>query len=201
VRSLSNVFAERVQLSIAPDPDIRIESVFKLAPSPQPLPLDQGNIPLGGLQLNRVISVLIQLELPANLEVGFRSIARLVASGDIFANGLQKYQALSDISIEINNNPPPEDPPSAILDALGKLTLYRMQERAQEALEAGDIREATRRLETLATRLLELGEKELAQQALAEAQQVAYTAGLSDKGRKTLKYQTRHLLLGAQGGE
>ncbi|MFQ3568052.1 MAG: VWA domain-containing protein [Aggregatilineales bacterium] len=201
VRSLSNVFAERVQLSIAPDPDVRIESIFKLAPSPQPLPLDQGNILLGGLQFNRVISVLIQLELPANLAVGFRSIARLVASGDIFANGLQKYQALSDISIEINNNPPPEDPPSAILDALGKLTLYRMQERAQEALEAGDIREATRRLEILATRLLELGEKELAQQALAEAQQVAYTAGLSDKGRKTLKYQTRHLLLGAQGGE
>jgi hypothetical protein len=36
-------------------------------------------------------------------------------------------------------------------------------------------------------------------QARAEAQQVAYTSSLSDKGRKALKFQTRYLL--ATGGE
>jgi Ca-activated chloride channel family protein len=70
-----------------------------------------------------------------------------------------------------------------------------MQERAQEALERGDIQEATRRLENLATRLMELKQPELAQQARAEAQQVAYTNSLSDKGRKALKFHTRQLLL------
>src|SRR5690606_33697858 len=201
VRNLSNIFAERVTLSVAPDPNIRLESAFKLTPNPQPLSVDEGSIPLGSLQLNRTISVLLQFEMPPNLSEEFHTVARLVSSGDILANRLQKYQVLSDFSVEVTQNPAPEDPPSAILDALGKLTLYRMQERAQEALEAGDIREATRRLENLATRLLELGEPELAQQARNEAQQVAYTYNLTDKGRKTLKYQTRTLLLGASAGD
>lgn len=196
VRSLSNAFAERVRLSVAPDPDIRLESAFKLAPHPQPLPIDEGYIPLGSLQANRLISVLLQFQLPENLSLGFRSIARLVSAGDILMNPRQAFQSLSDFSIEVTDQPPSEDPPMAILDALGKLTLYRMQERAQEALTTGDIREATRRLENLATRLLAMGEEELAYQARAEARRVAHTSNLSDAGRKTLKYQTRFLLLG-----
>jgi Ca-activated chloride channel family protein len=196
VRNLSNAFAERVRLSVAPDPDVQLESAFKLAPHPQPLATTDGYIQLGSLQANRLISVLFQFQMPANMTSGFRSIARLAASGDILTNRQQAFQAFSDISLEITEDPPPEDPPMAILDALGKLTLYRMQERAQEALESGDIKEATRRLENLATRLLAMGEEDLASQAMAEARRVAHTSNLSDKGRKTLKYQTRSLLLG-----
>jgi len=196
VRNLSNAFAERVRISVAPDPDVKLESAFKLAPHPQPLTADENYIQLGSLQANRLISVLFQFQLPANMPFGFRSVARLVSQGDILANQQQMFQALSDISLEITDQPPPEDPPIAILDALGKLTLYRMQERAQEALASGDVREATRRLENLATRLLAMGEEELAHQARAEARRVAHTSNLSDQGRKTLKYQTRFLLLG-----
>jgi Ca-activated chloride channel homolog len=196
VRNLTDAFAERVRISIAPDPDIQLESAFKLLPQPQPLAIDEGYIQLGSLQSNRLISVLFQLQIPANAAVGFRSIARVMGSGDILQNRRQSFQAISDISIEISESPPQEDPPVSILEALGKLTLYRMQERAHEALERGDVREATRRLENLATRLLAIGEEDLAHQARAEARRVAHTSALSDKGRKTLKYQTRHLLLG-----
>jgi len=196
VRNLSDAFAERVHISIAPDPDIQLESAFKLSPQPQPLPLDQGYIPLGSLQANRAISALFQVQLPADMKNGFRSLARLVVTGDILENSHQKYQAVSDVSLEVMDNPPVEDPPVSILDALGKLTLYRMQERAQAALEAGDVEEATRRLENLATRLLAMGEQELATEAMSEARRVAHTKAFSDTGRKTLKYQTRHLLAG-----
>ncbi len=197
VRNLSNVFAERLQLSVAPDPDIRLESAFKLAPSPQPLSIDGPTIPLGNLQGHRSVSVLLQLEIPAKLTLGFRSLARIVAVGDILANKNTKCMGLNDISFEVMDNPPMEETPPNILEALGKLSLYRLQERAQEALERGDIREATQRLEFLSTRLLELGEPELAQQARREAQRVAMTNQLSEKGRKDLKYQTRSLLLEA----
>jgi Ca-activated chloride channel family protein len=197
VRNLSDAFAERVHISVAPDPDIQLETAFRLSPQPQPLPIDQGFIPLGSLQVNRIISVLFQIQLPAQMKTGFRSLARLVVNGDILDNTHQKYQTVSDVSLEVSDNPPIEDPPIAILDALGKLTLYRMQERAQAALESGNIGEATRRLETLATRLFEMGEGELASEALSEAKRVALTSTLSDEGRKTLKYQTRHLLLGS----
>jgi Ca-activated chloride channel family protein len=201
VRNLSNAFAERVRISVAPDPDIKLESAFKLAPHPQPLTVDEGYIQLGSLQGNRFISILFQFQIPANIPLGFRPIARLVAAGDILSNTQQYFQALSDVSLEITDQPVTEDPPIAILDALGKLTLYRMQERAQQALATGDVREATRRLENLATRLLAMGEEELANQARTEARRVAHTANLSDAGRKALKYQTRFLLLGPSGEE
>ncbi len=194
VRSLVNVFVERLQLSVAPDADVRLETAFKLAPNSQPLPVDEALIPLGNLQVNRITSVLLQFEIPANLREGFRSVARIMARGDILANEEPRYQALSDFSIGISANADQEETPAALLDALGKLTLYRLQERAQEAVESGDIQEATRRLERLATRLFERGQGELAQQALDEAKQVAYTSALSDKGRKELKFQTRYLL-------
>lgn len=197
VRNLSNVFAERMQLSIAPDPDIRLESAFKLAPSPGELSIDGGYIPLGNLPAHRTLSVLLQLEIPAKIAIGFRSLARVVAVGDILANRHQKYMALSDLSFEITAKLNEEDTPTPILDALGKLTLYRMQQRANEALERGDVREATRRLEFLSSRLLEMGESDLAQQALVESRRVALTNSLSEKGKKDLKYHTRHLLLGS----
>ncbi len=195
VRNLSNAFAERVRISVATDPDVKIESAFKLAPHPQPLATTENFIQLGSLQATRLISVLLQFQLPPNMTTGFRSVARIVAYGDILANQQQQFQALSDISIEVTDQPSPEEPPVAILDALGKLTLYRMQERAQEALATGDIQEATRRLENLATRLLAIGEEQLAHEARSEALRVAHTSNLSDQGRKTLKYQTRFLLM------
>ena len=195
VKTLSNAFAERIRLSVAPDADVQLELAFKLSPTPQPLTIEDGSIPLGSLQSNRPISVLLQMQMPANMKEGFRSVARLVVSGDILDNKKQEFQVLSDISLEVSSTPSQEDPPSSILDALGKLTLYRLHERANEALERGDYVEATRRLENLATRLLERGEENLANQALSEARRVAHTNDLSDRGRKTLKYQTRHLLL------
>ena len=125
---------------------------------------------------------------------GQRQVARLVAEGDILANQQQHFLAVGDVMVEVNRKATGEYPPMAILDALSKLTLYRLQERANDALESGDVVEATRRLENLATRLLEMGEESLAGQTLAEARRVANTRQLSTKGRKTLKYQTRFLL-------
>ncbi len=197
VRSLSSVFAERMQLSVATDPDIRLESAFKLAPSPQPLDSHQGSIPLGGLQFSRPLSVLLQLEIPANVDLGFRTLARIAVVGDVFDQRMVRHLTLMDVAIEVSNEPKLEDPPMSILDALARLTLYRMQERANESLQAGNIVEATRRLERLATRLLAMGEVDLASHAQAEAGRLAQTSSVSERGRKTLKYHTRLLLLDA----
>jgi Ca-activated chloride channel family protein len=194
VRNLSDAFADRMQLSIAPDPDVVLESAFKLAPSPQPLSIEAGLIPLGSLQANRQITVLLQLELKPDLAISFRTVARVVATGDVLADGVHPHQAIGDLEIEVRDEPQQEKPPTAILDALGKLTLYQMQERAQQALERGDAREATHRLERLATRLLDMGEEELAAQARSEARRVAMTSQFSDTGKKTLKFQTRYLM-------
>ncbi|NLX11617.1 MAG: VWA domain-containing protein [Chloroflexi bacterium] len=194
VRSLGNAFAERLQFAVAPDADIDLESLFKLQPTPQPTEVAPQPIPIGVLENNRPMSFLIQLQMPPSPKPGFRTVARLDAAGDVLAANRQAYRVLSDIAVEISDNPPVEEPPLAILDALGKLTLYRMQQKAEEALASGQPAEATRHLENLATRLLASGQTELAQQAIIEARRIAHTSALSEEGRKNLKFGTRMLL-------
>ena len=196
VKSLGQSFAERVAISLAPDPDIRIELAFRLTPSPQPIATDKDPIPVGQLMISSIASVLFQLQLPASPKPGFRNLMRIDVTGDILREGKLGYKVIADTSLEVSANPPPEEPPLAILDALSKLTLYRLQEKAESAVAQGNIQEATRRLENLATRLLSAGQESLANAAMAEARRVAQTNMLSDEGQKSLKYGTR-LLIGA----
>lgn len=194
VRSLTDSFSEHMAFSVAPDPDVNLEMAFKLSPNPQPLEVVNGRLPLGSLEAKRPIVVLLQFQMPAHMDVGFRTVARLVATGDILQNTPQSFQAVSDVSIEVAHNPPPDDAPQVVMDALSKLTLYRMQEQAQSDLDNGDIDMATQRLEYLATRLMEQGYPALATTTLSEATQLKQTSKLSERGRKTLKYSTRALV-------
>ena len=43
--------AERVSISLAPDPDIKIETAFRLTPSPQPVSIESDPILLEQLQV------------------------------------------------------------------------------------------------------------------------------------------------------
>lgn len=201
VRSLSKMFAERVMLAVAPDPDVKFESAFKLSPNAQSIPITEGYIPLGSLQHKRTTSLLLQFEMPSNMKLGFRSVARFVAAGDVFFQGFQHIKVLCDVSLEITQRTGTEPPPQHILDALSKLTLYRLQERAREALEAGDPQEAERRLERLATRAYELGESEVSDRAIEGMRQVRQSSMLSEESKKALKYGTRSLIATPQLGE
>lgn len=199
VRSLGSSFAERLTLTIAPDPDVTAESVFRLTPHPQPVDISSQPIQLGALEATRPITLLIQLQLAEKLKPEFRTMLRLDVTGDILAYKRKGFKVITDLSIEVSETPPPEEPPRLVLDALGKLTLYRMQQKAEAAIKAGKFDEATRRLENLATRLLAAGHNELAQTAITEARRVQQTRGLSEEGRMTMKFGTRLLLADEAG--
>jgi Ca-activated chloride channel family protein len=96
-----------------------------------------------------------------------------------------------------SNEPDPQPPPLPIIQALSRLTLYRMQERVHEDIESGNIPEATRRLQYLATNLLSRGERELARTVIVEAAQIQQNHSFSDEGQKRIKYGTRSLLMPA----
>jgi Ca-activated chloride channel family protein len=98
-------------------------------------------------------------------------------------------------------NPSTEPEISAnLVNALGKLAIFRMQEQAYDALESGDTMQATEKLEVIATRLLDWGELDLAHAARLEAGRLSRTGSLSPAGRKRLKYGTRSLTIGETGG-
>lgn len=197
VASLGQSFAERLRLVIAPDSDVSIESVWRLSPHAQPLEFEEQPIPLGTLEGRRPIRVLVQLLLPANMEEKFRPVVRLDVSGDVLLHGERErmaFKVVKEQSVDVQTDPPHGDTPRPILEALSKLTLHRMQQKVEEAVTQGQVVEATRRLQNLATRLLEMGEEELSSMARQEATRILKTRALSEEGRKALKYGTRLLL-------
>jgi len=76
-----------------------------------------------------------------------------------------------------------------------KLAIFKMQEKTMDDLERGQVEQASQRLETMATRLLNIGELELAKAALLEAGRLSRTGHLSPEGRKKIRYGTRSLSL------
>jgi Ca-activated chloride channel family protein len=85
--------------------------------------------------------------------------------------------------------------PAPIVHALSQLTLYRMQEKAQDELKKGETVKASRHLQYLATHLISKGERDLANTVLKEADNIQKKKGYSKEGDKRIKYGTRSLLL------
>ena len=106
-----------------------------------------------------------------------------------------------EISRPVSRDPDPMPPPQSLVQAISQLTLYRMQERARLDVAKGNIKEATRRLQYLATNLLSQGQRELARAVLNEAANLQRSSSFSEEGEKRIKYGTRALLLPAPNEE
>jgi Ca-activated chloride channel family protein len=87
-------------------------------------------------------------------------------------------------------------PPRELVEAIEKLTLYRLQEKARQEEASGDHANATRHLKNLATRLLQKKESDsLGKLVLSEAEKIQSGDGYSPEAEKRIKYGTRALLL------
>ncbi|MBC6956471.1 MAG: VWA domain-containing protein [Chloroflexi bacterium] len=200
VRHLSSTFAERLRVVLQVADGVEIDSAFKIAPLPQPVEVNDNEILLGILEGRRATTAIIQLRLVPGLEEGLFNVCRVIGMGDVLLNEQPAYHTLHDVVADVTTMQFEEESNTAILDALSRLALYRMQEQANDAIRRGEVEEATRRLEKLATRLLAIGQQALATHVLHEAHIVKTTHMLSAEGKKTIKYNTR-LLVNPQEGE
>jgi Ca-activated chloride channel family protein len=83
--------------------------------------------------------------------------------------------------------------PTRLLSLLSRLVVFRLQERAWRALDEGDQKRATHLLESAATRLFDMGHRNLARAAMLEVQRVSQGGEASSQGRKAVRYGTRSL--------
>ena len=79
------------------------------------------------------------------------------------------------------------------MNLVEQVTAYRLQTRALEEARMGNVAGATQKLRAAATRLLELGETDLAGAAQQEADNLERSGQMSSSGTKKLRYQTRKL--------
>ena len=195
LQGLSSVYADNVRLVLKPIDGTRLKSAFKLSPYIERIPLEAEALPLGSLQSDAAVSGIIELVVGPH-EAGTHRLAQMELMGNIPSRHLYDAVLRQDVTFAFDPNTNPNTPaPSHILSALAKVTIFQMQESALKALEKGDVAGATHRLETMATRLLDMGEHQLARAALLEAGRLARSGSLSPAGRKAIKYGTRSLIL------
>jgi len=195
VRGLGTVFAQGLTLETRFAEGVWMESAFRISPYLEGLTSTDGVINLGALQADVPLAIVLELGV-AQKPIGEHRLVQLELSGDIPALGRQEEKLRRDIRCTfVSTEPPPEPVPPAILNALSKVAFYRMQDRAWEALESGDVNTATHQLEMIATRLFNLGEVQLARAAMLEAGRIGGGASPTSKGRKQLKYGTRSLTI------
>ena len=82
-----------------------------------------------------------------------------------------------------------------VMNLVEKVSAFKLQTRALTEVEAGNIAAATRKLQSAATVLLDLGEDELAEAAEQEILSLKKTGALTAAGTKKLEYGTRKLTM------
>ncbi len=195
VRGLGSVFAQGLTLEPRCAEGVWVESVFRTLPYLERLSLTDGAIGLGSLQADVPLVLVFEVGVGQN-SVGEHRLLQFELTSDIPALGKRGYRLRRDVFCTFAPaEPPPQPVPTPVLRALSKVALYRMQERAWDALVSGDAKTATRQLEMMATRLFDLGETQLAQAAMLEAGRISKGTAPTSKGRKELKYGTRSLTI------
>jgi Ca-activated chloride channel family protein len=201
IHTMGDIFAQNLALVVHCGEGVEAREIFRIAPQINPLQLDDSRVALDSLEKQQPQAVLLEL-LVGGQQPGQIRLLQLSLEGSVPAVGDQMVRIQQDVVVtftpdltvasgQIGRPPVPPD----IVTAMGKLTIYKMQARAMAEVEAGQIDTAVNRLKTMATRLLSIGEAELARAALLEAGHLAQTGSLSGEGRKKLRYGTRGLTI------
>ena len=194
-KALINIFADDILLEFKPQENVNIKYAFRLQPEGGAVEIESP-MHLGPILREAPLHVLI--EFLVEPEALTKDVLVLL-SGSLKISIAARPTPVPPIRLhltrEIRPNPSAEPPPTRILSALSRLTLYRMQERARTAADSGQYDVAARHLHNLATHLLSQGEHSLAKTALFEADNLERMHTFSESGNKDIKYQTRALLL------
>jgi Ca-activated chloride channel homolog len=195
--SLTNTFADDVVLEFKEGTAVQLNYAFRLQPESGPIAI-QELLHLGPILQDTPLNVLFEFLVQpsaskADLVTLLDGTLRMVVS----VRPIPVPPIRLKLDREAAETPRNDPPPPAILNALSRFTLYRMQDRARQEVDAKQYDQATRHLKNLAALLLTQGEKDLAKTALLEADHIERSQAFSEEGGKEIKYGTRALLLSA----
>lgn len=185
-----------LEVKLRPTPGVEVRAAHRVLPSIAPLEtVNEGgsySFPLGDLLAGEEMALLVELIVPPR-PAGTYRLAQALVSCDDPAGGMAGLKARADIVAEYTADMArAAQVVPRVMHVVEAVSAYRLQARAQADLAAGDVAGATRKLRAAATRLLEMGEAELA--AEMERQAADLESGRVDPSRtKKLRYETRRL--------
>jgi Ca-activated chloride channel family protein len=198
VKSMQDTVVQNAQMVLRLANDVTPRQVWQVLPmisnlGYRPLSDRDVQVALGELEKGQPRSLLVEL-LVGPRPAGTYRIAQAEINYDVPALKTVGEKVKADILLDFTADPArarqynPE-----VMNIVEKVTAFKLQTRALEEAKMGNIAGASQKLRAAATRLLEMGEQDLAQSALEEAENLEKSGQMSSRGTKKLRYETRKL--------
>lgn len=213
LRSMQATAYQNLRLTFNPAGGVQPRAIYRVAPiisrlwpaqqvqqdgeGPTAMPQTDGAataiiLPLGGLQPGTGQTLLYELVLPARKPGQYR-LAHLLLEYEQTGGATGRQDTALDLVVSFAAGAGKGAGDPRVMNHVERATTFKLQTRALQASMVGDVTGATRNLQAVATRLLNMGETELAEEAQREAVRVEQQGSMSAAGTKKLAYDTRKL--------
>ena len=200
LRAMQETISRNLRLRVEPASGVGLRAIYRAAPVISKLWPAEGAEPAGGpveVPLGEITSggsqaILFEVLLPPRKPGQYR-LARLSLNYE----GVGKEGAGAGAQLDVVASFEPGAGKGAgdprVMNHVERATTFKLQTRALQASMAGDTAAATRNLRAVATRLLNMGETELAEAAEQEARALEAGGQMSASVTKRLAFETRKL--------
>jgi len=196
VQQMQAVALQNGLLRVKPALGIEVRAVFRVHPLIGQLSSDMGPdrtvlATLGEIEKGHGQTLIIEFVVPSRSAGSYR-IAQVEVEYDVPQTGLMQERGGVDILLTYAHDPAAVPPPNPqVMNLAEKVSAFKLQTRALEDLDAGNIPAATQKLKGALTHLLKQGDSDLAatvQQELAENLEKGRM--MSEEGRKVIRFQS-----------
>jgi hypothetical protein len=186
-----------LELKLRPSQGVEVRAAYRVRPAIAPLePVNDGgsySFQLGDLVVGEEPTLLLEMMVPPRPE-GLYRLAQALLACDNPGSSLSGLKTRADIVVEYTADVSrTKQRAGRVMDVVEALSAYKLQRGAQAALEAGDVAGATRKLRAAATRLLDMGQEELAAETERQALALEKRGQADPRLTKKLRYETRKL--------
>ena len=198
VKSMQDTVVQNAQLVLRLASGVTPRQVWQVLPmisnlGYRPLSDRDVQVELGELEKGQPRSLLVELLISPRPAGSYR-IAQAEVGYDVPGLQLVNEKVKADIMLDFSADAVQAKRYDAeVMNIVEKVTAFKLQTRALEEAKMGNVAGASQKLRAAATRLLEMGEDELAQSALEEAENLEKSGQMSARGTKKLRYETRKL--------
>ena len=190
------ILMRNVQIELRVSAGVEVRRVYRVRPAIN-LVLDEERgersliVSMGDFDPTQPPALLAELIVPGKPGGSFR-VAQVSVSreGD---EGTREAVGKSDLVLVYSPNLGRMEPNPMVMNTVEKVSAYVLQTRALDDMALGNPAAATQKLRAAATRLLTVGETELAEALQAEATRVEQSGQVSPESAKELRYATRRL--------
>lgn len=196
--SMQGIAVTNAQLTLRLANEVQVKKAWRVVPLISPL--DPRSISdtdvqvfLGDIEHGKGQSLLLDVLLPVRAAGTYRLFQSDITY-DVPANQLIGQRANIDMIITYT-----EDPATAselnprVMNILERVVAHKLQTQALDEAAAGQIVNATQRLKATATRLIELGEDDMAQNVLEQANQLETKGSVDTAATQRMRYETKRL--------